>query len=60
MERKSVLFTQSALDDLIKDLSLSKEKLLASRSKQRNMVSPEVKVTAYKILEKFGEPYDPF
>lgn len=58
LERKPVLFTQLDLDDLMKDLDLSKGKseLLASRLKERNMVMPEVKVTAYRNRhERFGK-----
>lgn len=44
---------QDQLDDLTRDLGLSKEhsELLASRLKQNNLVTPEVRVTRYRIRE---------
>ena len=46
----SILFSQKYLNDLIRDLCLSKEKaeLLASRLKERNMVEKDVKVRYYR------------
>ena len=45
-----ILFSQKHLNDLIRDLCLSKEKteLLASRLKERNMVEKDVKVSYYR------------
>lgn len=51
---KPILFTQAALSDLIRDLDLSKERseLLASRLKERNLLSAGTKVTCYRTREK--------
>ncbi|EFA13536.1 hypothetical protein TcasGA2_TC005054 [Tribolium castaneum] len=51
---KPVLFTQAALNDLIRDLDLSKERseLLASRLKERNLLSTDTKITYYRSREK--------
>lgn len=48
------LFTQPELNDLVKDLELSKEKseLLASRLKQRNLLDPAVNITLYRNRHK--------
>ena len=45
-----ILFSQKHLNDLIRDLCLSKEKveLLASRLKEQNMVEKDVKVSYYR------------
>ena len=45
-----ILFSQKHLNDLIRDLCLSKEKteLLASSLKERNMVEKDVKVSYYR------------
>ena len=45
-----ILFSQKHLNDIIRDLCLSKEKteLLASRLKERNMVERDVKVSYYR------------
>ena len=45
-----ILFSQKHLNDLIRDLCLSKKKaeLLASRLKERNMVEKDVKVSYYR------------
>ena len=45
-----ILFSQKHLNDLIRDLYLSKEKaeLLASRLKERNMVEKDVQVSYYR------------
>ena len=45
-----ILFSQKHLNDLIRDLCLSKEKaeLLATRLKERNMVERDVKVSYYR------------
>ena len=47
-ENKPNLFTQEALNDLFRDLDLSKDKseLLASRLKQRKLLTDGVKITA--------------
>lgn len=47
-------FTQPDLNDLVRDLELSKEKaeLLASRLKQRNCLAPGVNGTFYRIRDK--------
>lgn len=57
-ERKPMLFTQAELNDLIRDLDLSKEKskLLASRLMERNFLSADTNVTSYrKRHEKLGK-----
>lgn len=43
-------FTQAELNDLVRDLKLSKDQaeLLASRLKQKNLLSPGVKITHYR------------
>jgi len=45
-EERPVLFSQQHLNDLIRDMSLSKQKeeLLASRLQERNLVETDVKV----------------
>lgn len=45
-----VLFDQTSLDDLIRDLNLPKDssELLASRLKERNLLLPGTKITAYR------------
>ena len=47
-ENKPNFFTQEALNDLFRDLDLSKDKseLLASRLKQRKLLTDGVKITA--------------
>ncbi len=47
-------FSQSELNDLIRDLDLSKERaeLLASRLKEKNCVTSDVKVTLYRRREQ--------
>ena len=47
-------FNQAELNDLIRDLSLSKEfsELLASRIKEKNMLQKETNVTFYRNREK--------
>ena len=49
-----ILFSQKHLNDLIRDLCLSKEKaeLLASRLKERNMVERDIKVSYYRKLNR--------
>lgn len=53
------LLNQNDLNDLIRDLSLSKEcsELLASRLKERNLLSQGTKITFYRNREKFLLPY---
>lgn len=50
---------QDDLDDLIRDLSLSKKasELLASRLKERNLVTPDTKVSVYRTREKSLLPF---
>lgn len=59
LERNPKLFTQSELNDLIRDLDLSKLKseLLASRLKERNLLSPDVRVTFYRNRHKQFDKY---
>ncbi|KAF5283084.1 hypothetical protein FQR65_LT14101 [Abscondita terminalis] len=53
------VFSQDALSDLIRDLDLSKERseLLASRLKERNLLSKGTKVTFYRDREKEFLPF---
>lgn len=53
------LFSQDALSDLIRDLDLSKERseLLASRLKERNLLSQGTKITFYRDREKEFLPF---
>jgi hypothetical protein len=53
-ERTSKKFSQSELNDLIRDLSLSKEKseLLASRLKEKDMLQMDVRVCQYRYRNK--------
>jgi hypothetical protein len=50
----SRLFSQCELNDLVRDLNLSKEasELLASRLKEKNCLKSEVKITAYRSREE--------
>ncbi|XP_072276834.1 uncharacterized protein [Pyxicephalus adspersus] len=52
-------FSQEEFNDLIRDLSLSKQasELLASRLKEKNCLRPEVKVTVYRTREETFLPY---
>ena len=45
-----LLFSQGELNDLVRDLSLSKEssELLASRLKEKNMLEPGTQITFYR------------
>jgi hypothetical protein len=59
------LFTQSELNDLVRDLSLSKEssELLASRLRDRNLLHPTTKVTFFRkrdeeLLQYFCQESD--
>ena len=47
---KPILFSQDALNDLCRDLCLTKDKseLLASRLKERNLLRKGVKITLYR------------
>lgn len=49
-ERKPKLFTQLELNDLVRDLDLSKQKaeVLASRLKERNLLATDAKITAFR------------
>lgn len=53
-EKKPMLFTQSELNDLIRDLDLSKDnsETLASRLQERNLLTSDVKVTYYRDRHK--------
>lgn len=53
------LFGQAALDDLIRDLNLPKDRaeLCASRLKERNLLLPGTKVTVYRKREKMFIEY---
>ena len=58
-------FTQQELNDLIRDLNLSKQgsELLASRLKEKNCVQPDAKITFYRnretgILPLFSQDND--
>lgn len=48
------LFNQNELNDLVRDLYLTKEQseLLASRLKEKKMVAPDTKITIYRTREK--------
>ena len=52
-------FNQPELNDLIRDLNLSKEssELLASRLKEKNLLDSETKVTFYRNREKNMIPF---
>ena len=52
-------FNQHELNDLIRDLNLSKEssKLLASRLKEKNLLDSETKITFYRNREKNLLPF---
>jgi hypothetical protein len=52
-------FSQKELNDLIRELNLSKEasELLASRLKEKNCLKPEVTITAYRTREDGILPY---
>ena len=60
------LFNQAELNDLVRDLDLPKEsaEMLGSRLKQKNLLAPGTKVTAYRNREKeflqFFEMHDAF
>lgn len=58
-EEKIMPFTQSELNDLMRDLDLSKEKseILASRLQERHMLSSGVKVTYYRDRHKRFSKY---
>lgn len=58
-ERKPNLYTEKELNDLIRDLDLSKQKseLLASRLKERNLLAPDTKITVYRNRHKKFEKY---
>lgn len=51
---KPILYNQDDLDDLIRDLGLAKDsaELLASRLKERNLLLPGTKITAYRNREQ--------
>ncbi|KAK4882730.1 hypothetical protein RN001_006049 [Aquatica leii] len=51
------LFSQDALSDLIRDLDLSKERseLLASRLKEKHLLSQGTKITCYRDREKVNK-----
>lgn len=59
LERNPKLFTQSEFNDLVRDLDLSKEKseLLASRLKEHNMLSKEVKISCHRNRHKKFDKY---
>ena len=48
------LFTQAELNDLVRELDLPKSsaKLLGSRLKEKNLLTPETKVSFYRYREK--------
>ncbi|XP_061443081.1 uncharacterized protein LOC133365351 isoform X1 [Rhineura floridana] len=52
-------FSQKELNDLIRDLSLSKQasELLASRLMEKNCLQPEANITAYRTREEGLLPY---
>lgn len=52
-------FSQAELNDLIRDLNLSKRsaELLASRLKEKQCLQPEVTITSYRTREKNILPY---
>ena len=52
-------FSQNELSDLIRDLNLSKQasELLASRLKEKNCLTSDTRITAYRIREKSFLPY---
>ncbi|CAG9787072.1 unnamed protein product [Diatraea saccharalis] len=58
-ETKPQPFNQSELNDLIRDLNLSKEssEILASRLKEKNLLTPDTKITFYRTREKDLLPY---
>lgn len=60
LERTPKLFTQAELNDLVRDLDISKDKseLLASRLKAKNLLSDEVRISFYRDRhQKFGKYY---
>lgn len=52
-------FSQEELNDLIRDLGLSKQasELLASRLKEKNCLQPDIKITIYRTREVKLVPY---
>lgn len=52
-------FSQGELNDLIRDLNLSKKsaELLASRLKEKQCLQPEVNITSYRTREETILPY---
>lgn len=66
IDNSTKLFNQAALNDLVRDLDLSKEKaeLITSRLQKRNMLQPEVTFYWYRHREVefiefcFGQGFD--
>lgn len=57
--QRPLLLNQFELNDLVRDLQLSKDKaeLLASRMKQHNFLAPNVKITEYRERDKTYSKY---
>ena len=57
--KEPMKFDQGSLNDLVRDLGLSKEssELLASRLRERNLLLPETRVTFYRTRDKSFRRY---